>query len=187
MTDKGPTHCCKWWWAYSFDNPLRKLFQRPDKILGPYIKPGMTAVDLGCGMGFFSIPMAKMVGDKGKVISMDLQEEMLEITKKRAGKKGVAHRIETVQTRAGELILPVEADFALAMWMVHEVKRQDLFMKNVFNVLAPGGKFLMAEPKIHVKKSDLEESVKLAVKAGFVDAKRPKVGISIAALLEKPA
>jgi cyclopropane fatty-acyl-phospholipid synthase-like methyltransferase len=38
-------------------------------MLGPYVKPGMTVLDVGCGMGFFSIGMARMVGDEGRVIA----------------------------------------------------------------------------------------------------------------------
>ncbi len=68
---------CPWWFLFTFDNPLRKFYQDPEKILAPYINQGDIAVDLGCGMGYFSIPLASLVGDTGKVISVDLQSEML--------------------------------------------------------------------------------------------------------------
>jgi ubiquinone/menaquinone biosynthesis C-methylase UbiE len=51
--------------------------QNPRKILGPYIKEGMTVLDVGCGPGFFSIELAQMVGKSGRVIASDLQEGML--------------------------------------------------------------------------------------------------------------
>ena len=88
-------HVCPWWLAYTFDNPVRKLFHQPPKILGPYIKKGMRVMDVGCGMGFFSIGMAKMVGAEGKVFSIDLQQKMLEITLKRAKRAGLAERISS--------------------------------------------------------------------------------------------
>ena len=69
--------------AGSLDNKIRRWLQDPRKILAPYVKEGMTALDIGCGPGFFSIEMAKMVGRNGKVISADLQEGML----KKLGKK----------------------------------------------------------------------------------------------------
>jgi len=61
MTKEHHTHVCPWWAAYSFDNPLRKLVHNTTRILGPYLGPGVKAVDIGCGMGFFSIGMASLL------------------------------------------------------------------------------------------------------------------------------
>jgi 2-polyprenyl-3-methyl-5-hydroxy-6-metoxy-1,4-benzoquinol methylase len=47
-------HICPWWLAYTFDNRFRHLFHNPEKMLGSYVSKGMTALDVGCGMGFFS-------------------------------------------------------------------------------------------------------------------------------------
>ncbi len=83
---------CPWWLAYSFDNPLRRYLHDPRKIVAPYLREGMIAIDIGCGMGYFSSGMAKIVGDAGKVIAVDVQQEMLDITLKRA-KRDMASRI----------------------------------------------------------------------------------------------
>ena len=64
--------------AGGLDNRVRTLLQNPQKILGNYVKEGMTALDLGCGPGFFSIGMARIVGESGLVIATDLQEGMLQ-------------------------------------------------------------------------------------------------------------
>ena len=69
-------HICSWRHAYSFDNPLRHLFHKPECMFADYVKNGMTVADLGCGMGFFSIGMAKMIGDDGIVFSIDVQQQM---------------------------------------------------------------------------------------------------------------
>ena len=86
-------HVCPWWLAYTFDNPLRRIFHKPEEMFAPYLREGMTAIDLGCGMGYFSIGMAKLVGDTGKILSVDLQQQMLDTLMQRAGKAGVAGRI----------------------------------------------------------------------------------------------
>ena len=52
-------HVCPWWFAYTFDNPVRKLFHNPHKIFGGSIREGMTAMDIGCGMGYFSIEIGR--------------------------------------------------------------------------------------------------------------------------------
>ncbi len=85
---------CPVWMGYFLANPLRKLYQNPKKILRPYIKEGMKIIDIGSAMGFFSIPAAKFAGNKGKVICIDLQEEMLGRLKTRAVKAKVFDRIE---------------------------------------------------------------------------------------------
>ena len=64
--------------AESLDNIIRRWLQNPQKILRPYLKEGMTVLDIGCGPGFISIDMAQMVGESGQVISVDLQEGMLQ-------------------------------------------------------------------------------------------------------------
>src|SRR5512134_2750063 len=63
--------------APSLDSRIRSWLQNPHDILAPYVRVGMRALDVGCGPGFFSIEMARMVGPSGKVISADLQEGML--------------------------------------------------------------------------------------------------------------
>jgi len=52
--------------AGGLDNSLRRLLQNPQKILKTYIHEGMTFLDLGCGPGFFSIEIAKMLNNSGK-------------------------------------------------------------------------------------------------------------------------
>ena len=84
---------CPWWLAYAFDNPFRRFLHSPEKILGPYVAEGMTVLDVGCGMGFFSIGLAKLVGNKGCVIAVDVQQKMLNALEKRAEKAGVLNRI----------------------------------------------------------------------------------------------
>ena len=71
------SHVCPWWGGDFLDNRLRRLIHDPEMIVGPYVKPGMTVMDVGCGMRLFSIPMARMVGDEGRVIAVDLRQKML--------------------------------------------------------------------------------------------------------------
>ena len=60
------------------DNVVRRWLQNPSKLLRPYVVRGMTALDFGCGPGFFTMEMAKMVGKSGRVIACDLQDGMLQ-------------------------------------------------------------------------------------------------------------
>ncbi|NTU84989.1 MAG: methyltransferase domain-containing protein, partial [Chloroflexales bacterium] len=64
--------------AGGLDNRLRRWLQNPRPILEPYVHAGMTALDIGCGPGFFTLELAQLVGPSGRVIAVDLQADMLE-------------------------------------------------------------------------------------------------------------
>ena len=70
--------------SFFLDNFVRRLIQNPKRIIGEYIQKGDTIIDLGCGPGYFSIDMAELTGDTGKVIAVDLQKEMLAKVGKKA-------------------------------------------------------------------------------------------------------
>jgi len=177
-------HVCPWWLAYTFDNPIRKLFHQPSKILGSYIVKGMKVMDVGCGMGFFSIGMAKMVGDEGKVIAMDLQPKMLAITQKRATRVGLAERIFLHRCQPDQLGLKEKADFILPFWMVHEVKNKKSFFSELHSNLAAGGKILTAEPKMHVSSEAFQKTLEIAQSVGLRLCEQPAIRFSLTALFE---
>ena len=153
-------------------------------MLGPYVKKGMQVMDVGCGMGFFSIAMAKLIGDEGRVFSIDLQSKMLETTAKRARRAGVDHRIELHQCTPDNLGLDEEVDFILTFYMVHEVNDQRDFFRQLQLCLKPGGKILIAEPRFHVSRSDFQKTIEIARSHGLQVCKQPSIRFSHAALLE---
>jgi ubiquinone/menaquinone biosynthesis C-methylase UbiE len=178
-------HICPWWLAYSFDNPLRRLFHNPEKMLGPYVEKGMTVLDVGCGMGFFSIGMAGLVGDEGCVIAADLQSQMLSTVKKRSENAGVADRIRTHKCEPDDLGLRTVVDFVLTFWMVHEVPDTGSFFRQVHSCLKEGGKLLVAEPRFHVSAKRFEEIVTSAQAAGLGLVGTPSIRFSRSALFGK--
>ena len=177
-------HVCPWWLAYTFDNPLRRLVHNPEKMLQKFIKEGDTVVDIGCGMGYFSIGMAKMVGAKGRVISVDLQEKMLERVRLRAEQKGLLSRITLHKCSSDKLGVNEQADFALGFWMVHEVRNKESFFDEIVTFLKPGAYFLLVEPKIHVSELYFSKIADIAVKAGLTQCSEEKVGLSRAMLFK---
>jgi ubiquinone/menaquinone biosynthesis C-methylase UbiE len=176
---------CPWWLCYSFDNPLRRLIHDPERILNPHVKTGMTAVDIGCGMGYFTLGLAKLVGSGGKVIAVDLQEKMLATLGKRACKAGLADRIVLHRCRPDILGVEDPADFVLAFWMVHEVPDKPRFFGEIFSFLKPGGRLLLVEPKFHVTRSGFGRTVEVGRAAGFRLLGEPAVALSRAVRMEK--
>jgi len=176
-------HVCPWWLAYTIDNPIRRILHPPDKLLGDLVHQGFTALDIGCGMGHFTMGMAKMVGDQGRVIAVDIQEQMLERVKRRAIHQGLSGRIILHKGYVEGLEMKGQVDFALAFWMVHEVPDQLAFFKTLKYLLKPDGRFLVAEPKIHTSEADLDRSLKIASQAGLAVCANPGIPMSRTALL----
>jgi ubiquinone/menaquinone biosynthesis C-methylase UbiE len=177
---------CPWWLCFTFDNPLRRVLQNPQKILHGLVEPGQTALDIGCGMGYFSIPLAQIVGSSGSVICVDLQQHMLDAARHRAERAGLTN-IKYHRCTPETLGLTEQADFSLTFWMVHEVPDRQRLFSEIKGALKPGGKLLLVEPQLHVTRKDFEDSVSIAGAAGFKVVDKPGVPISMAALLQNPA
>ena len=178
-------HVCPWWGGYFIDNRFRRLLHKPEQILSTYVRPGMTAMDFGCGMGFFAIPMARLAGDAGRVIAVDLQQRMLDVLNKRAAKAGVQDRIHTHCCEADSLDVSRPVDFALAFYSVHEVLDSRRLIGEIYECLQPHGRFLVVEPVGHVGTGEFEGLLSLSREAGFRLDDRPRVRLSRAALLSK--
>jgi ubiquinone/menaquinone biosynthesis C-methylase UbiE len=153
--------------AFLLDNWIRRLFQNPVKLLEEYVREGDTVIDLGCGPGFFTIDMAKMVGSTGNVIAIDLQPAMLERVRKKALRAGVADRLLCHQCRADRLGLSCEADFILAYYMVHETPDPASLFAEVKGLLRPGGRMLVVEPKMHVAPAAFDTMLEKAAAVGM--------------------
>lgn len=173
------------WWLL---NPLRKLREHPDKILGPLVRDGMTVVEPGPAMGYFTLPLARMVGAGGKVIAVDVQQKMLDRLARRADKAGLADRIETRLVHGSNLglsDLKGRVDFAAAIHVVHEVPDPGAFFGDLHAALKPGARLLIIEPRGHVKPAAFEESMRHATSAGFARTDGPPGIRGPSALLHK--
>lgn len=181
---------CPVWVGYLLASPLRKLIQNPNTILKPYLKSDMTALDLGSAMGFFSLPMAEMVGPKGRVICIDVQQRMLDKLGERAQKAKVADRIIPHLVTTENLGLENyrgQVDFALAMAVLHEIPDLKKTLEWLSTLMKPGGQLLVAEPKGHVTKEGFIATEDLLTGAGFTVIDRPEIKRSagLALLLQK--
>lgn len=175
-------HLCPRWMCFTFDNGLRRLVQNPDKIISPFIREGDVILDVGPGIGFFTIPMAKKVGASGRVIAADIQQSMLDGIENRAVRAGVRDRIGLHLASTDTVYAGEKADFILAFWMAHEVPDTQRFFSQLRDALKPGGRFLLAEPKVHVSAKQFQLLVESSKKAGFVLAESPAIPLSYGAL-----
>ena len=180
----GEDHTCPWWLCFTFDNPLRRLVQNPDKILKDLVKPGDKALDIGPGMGYFTFPLSRMVGEKGRVIALDIQEEML----KRLEKKVELNKVENIKIKlydGNKFALKEKFNFILLFWMYHEVSNKSVFIKEIVSVMEKGAKLLIVEPKMHVHRKKFDDSIQILIQAGFSIIDQPRISLSRSVLMQK--
>jgi ubiquinone/menaquinone biosynthesis C-methylase UbiE len=168
--------------------PQRAFFQNPRSVLRDFVKPDMIALDIGCGTGFFSLPMAKMVGSNGKVICVDLKADAIKDLESKSKKARLTKIIEArvcSDSSLGIDDLNGKIDFALAFYVLHHASGVAELMIQIHDVLKPDGAFLIVEPKHHVSVKQRNSIESLAQKAGFVRAGNPKIIRSWAVLFKK--
>jgi ubiquinone/menaquinone biosynthesis C-methylase UbiE len=176
-------HICPIQLAGSLDTKIRRWFQNPQKILGPYVKEGMTVLDIGCGPGFFTLDMAQMVGENGRVIAADLQSGMLQKLKNKIRGSELEERISLHLCTDEKIGIDEEVDFILAFYMVHEAPHQDKFFNNIKSILKTSGQMLMVEPPLHVSRKAFGRSINSAKTAGLLTQEGPKISYNKTAII----
>jgi ubiquinone/menaquinone biosynthesis C-methylase UbiE len=182
-------HVCPWWVGYLLVNPIRRFMQDPVKILSPYAQNDMTVLEIGPGMGYFTLPLARIVGPKGRVVSVDIQDRMLSALGKRVARAGLSDRIETRFVQAGSLgvsDLCGRFDFVLAFAVVHEVPDHAGLFREIHAALKPGGVLLMADPLSHFSREEFERAQTIAAESGLSKTGEPAIWKSRAVVLRKP-
>jgi ubiquinone/menaquinone biosynthesis C-methylase UbiE len=134
-------------------------------------------------MGYFTIPLAKLVGDAGRVTAIDIQTKMLAALVAHAQKKGVSDRIKTHLASPDSIGFHEKADFILACWMMHEVPDQQRLLSEIRDLMKSQGLFLLVEPLMHVSRNNFSHTIEMAKKLGFLIKEYPQIRMSQSALL----
>ena len=171
--------------AGGLDNAIRRWLQQPRKILSPYVREGTTALDFGCGPGFFTLALAQLVGPSGRVIACDLQQGMLEKLGSKLEGTEFESRIRLHQCGPDALGLTEKVDFILAFYVMHEVPDQARLLAEFAAAAAPGAQVLVVEPPFHVSTRAFRETLRQAQASGFGLQPGPRVFLSRTAVLRK--
>ena len=179
---------CPWWMGCFLASPLRKLLQNPIQILAPYVRVGMTVLEPGPGMGFFSLEIARMVGPSGRVIALDAQPRMIEGLKRRARNAGLLDRIDARATPTASMALDGldgTVDFTFAFAVVHEMPSAAQFFAEAARAMKDDSRLLLAEPTGHVSEQEFAQQLTVAQATGLRVIDRPTMNRCMAALLLK--
>ena len=181
-------HRCPWWAGPLLASPIRRLLESPEKLLGPWVSPGMTVLDVGCAMGFFSLPLARMAGPGGRVLCVDVEPRMIEGLVRRATRSGLAERIVPITCGDDDLGLADRegtVDLAVAIHSLHEMPDIERALRQIAGALRPGGRLLLLEPKGHTSQETWEYELEAAGRSGLRVVGRPVLRRRRSALLEK--
>ncbi|HEX8033685.1 MAG TPA: methyltransferase domain-containing protein [Ktedonobacterales bacterium] len=109
------------------------------------LKQGDTVADIGSGPGFFTIPAAQIVGERGLVLAADVQGEMLSAVKGRVTEHGLTN-VRVVKTSETDVPLPPEScDFVLLAFVLDEIEQRSRFLHRVARLLKPDGRIVVLE------------------------------------------
>lgn len=179
---------CPWWIGYFLASPVRKLVQDPVRILSSHICAGMTVLEPGPGMGFFTLEIARLVGPSGRVIAIDVQQQMIQGLERRASRAGLLDRIDARCVSARSMVLDGldgAVDFIFAFAVVHETPSVAIFYAEAAKAMKTGARLLLAEPVGHVAEREFAQQLATAAEYGLEIVSRPSINRCLAALLQK--
>jgi ubiquinone/menaquinone biosynthesis C-methylase UbiE len=166
------------------DSKIRRFFFNPKKILKPYISKNITALDIGCGPGVYTIEIAELLNGTGKVIAVDMQKGMLEIIKKKISGKSIEKNIVLHQCTQEKIGVKENVDFVLMFYVVHEVPSKENLFNEILPLINKNGLLMIVEPKLISTKS-FEEMANSIKQSGFEEYNRLKITLSRGIVLKK--
>lgn len=187
-----PGHRCPWWLGWALASPIRRLVEKPEKLLAGFIVPGSQVLEVGPGMGFFTMYLAEQVGPEGRVHCVDVEERMLRALGHRLRRRGLDGRVALRQcepTTLGTGDLCGTIDCAVLIHVLHELPDPRAALQEIAASLKPGGILVLIEPPGHVHKQQFEAELALARRVGLMPVEsatlasnRPRLAAVLAAI-----
>jgi ubiquinone/menaquinone biosynthesis C-methylase UbiE len=159
------------------DRPEREAEERPEALLAALeLRGGEVVADLGAGSGYFAFRIAPKVGRTGRVLAVDIQNEMLETLRRRATALN-ATNVEVVQAIENDPRLPVNGvDIVLMVDVYHELAYPLEIMTKVRNALKPGGRVVFVEYRKEDRQVPIKEVHKMSLEQ--LDKEMAVMGLS---------
>ena len=138
----------------------------------------MTVLDLGCGTGYFTLEIAKLLENKGKVIAADVQKGMLDFLKIKLRTSDLHDVIQIHNNQDTALGLTEKVDFIFAFYSFHEMKYMDNIIIDIKNILKPETRVLISEQIFHVSRNQFDTIIHKMENTGLEICERPKIFLS---------
>jgi ubiquinone/menaquinone biosynthesis C-methylase UbiE len=163
-------HVIPWWLAVLIALPLRRWWEKPEEVVGPLVHAGETVLEVGPGAGFFSSALAAAVGERGKLVCVDLEPRLLRHVERRVAAHGMRDRLETRSCTAEDLgisDLVERADVVIAINVIHEMPWPARAVTAMAKTLKSGGRLLILEPRGHCSEELFRNQLDAAAQAGL--------------------
>jgi len=120
------------------------------------VQPGQTVCDMGCGNGFYTLQLARLVGNSGKVYAVDIQPEMLTLLRDRLKKQGIGNVVPLLGSEADPRLPQGALDLVVLVDVYHEFSRPEEMLAAIRKSLKPSGRIAVAEfraedPKVPIR------------------------------------
>jgi len=109
------------------------------------VKPGQTVCDMGCGNGFYTLQLARLVGPKGLVYAVDIQPEMLQMLARNAAEAGLTNIRPVLGTPIDPRLPKASIDMMLCVDVYHEFSHPEAMLSTILKSLAPEGRLVLVE------------------------------------------
>lgn len=132
---------------HKLDNATRRRLLPPEETLIKLgLQQGDIMADIGCGIGYFSIPAYKIVGEMGKIFAMDILPEMLQAVEININKYNIVSNIKTLLTTENNLKLEDNTiSFAFISNVLHEALDKEKLLNEIRRILSPKGRLAIIE------------------------------------------
>ena len=135
-------------WVQVFDDPGRDVWQKPDAVIQALgVAPGMTVADLGAGTGYFSVHLAKAVGEKGRVLAIDVEPKLVDYMKERAAKASLAQLVPVLAPTDDPRLPEHGVDLVLIVDTWHHIDDRLHYLAKLAAGLKTGGRVAVVDFK----------------------------------------
>ncbi len=127
-----------------------------------HVKPGQIICDMGCGNGFYTLKLAQLTGKTGKVYAVDIQQEMLDMLKRRAHAARLENILPLLGTETDPRLPENSIDLVLMVNVYHEFSRPEAMLKAIRSSLKPGGRIALVEFRAEDSKVPIKAEHKMS-------------------------
>jgi arsenite methyltransferase len=128
------------------EDPQRDEWQKPDAVIQALdLKEGQVVADIGAGSGYFTVRLARTVGQKGRVLAVDIDEGMLSYLRQRLAQEKIDN-VQVMQVPPHDpLLIDSSLDLAFICNTYHHLEDREIYLRKLRKALKPDGRLVIVD------------------------------------------